>query len=133
MNCSCSDAYTGIGCQYEYDACAQGACQNGATCIDNGGPDYECICPPGYVGKNCEENFNNCPGNCPPAATCIDLVDNFHCRCPFNLTGKISIQIFFTLNIQSPSFNTYRGRKYEREYSVIESDLFLIDILKKWF
>lgn len=24
LNCSCSDAYTGIGCQYEYDACAQG-------------------------------------------------------------------------------------------------------------
>ena len=34
------------------------------------------------------ENFNNCPGTCPPAATCIDLVDNFHCRCPFNLTGE---------------------------------------------
>jgi hypothetical protein len=88
LNCSCSDAYTGIGCQYEYDACAQDACQNGATCIDNGGPDYECVCPEGYVGKNCEENFNNCPGTCPPAATCIDLVDNFHCRCPFNLTGE---------------------------------------------
>ena len=32
----------------------KGACQNGATCIDNGGPDYKCVCPPGYIGKNCE-------------------------------------------------------------------------------
>ena len=44
LNCSCSDAYTGIGCQYEFDACAAGVCQNGATCIDDGN-EYECICP----------------------------------------------------------------------------------------
>ena len=41
MNCSCNSAYTGIGCQYEFDACAKGACKNGATCIDNGGMNFK--------------------------------------------------------------------------------------------
>ena len=44
LNCSCPAAYTGVGCQYEFDACAEGVCQNGATCVDNG-PTYECMCP----------------------------------------------------------------------------------------
>jgi hypothetical protein len=50
LNCSCPDDYTGIGCQYEYDACAAGACRNGATCIDNGSG-YTCVCPAGYTGE----------------------------------------------------------------------------------
>ena len=41
MNCSCNSAFTGIGCQYEFDACAKGACKNGATCIDNGGMNFK--------------------------------------------------------------------------------------------
>lgn len=50
LNCTCPVDYTGIGCQYEYDACAAGACQNGATCIDHG-PGYTCICPTGFTGN----------------------------------------------------------------------------------
>ena len=36
ITCFCKPEFTGIGCQYEYDACAEGACKNGATCIDEG-------------------------------------------------------------------------------------------------
>jgi len=50
LNCTCPDDYTGIGCQYEYDACQAGACKNGATCIDEG-PGFTCVCPPGYTGN----------------------------------------------------------------------------------
>ena len=46
LNCSCAEDYTGVGCQYEFDACDAGTCQNGATCIDNGAG-YTCICKPG--------------------------------------------------------------------------------------
>jgi hypothetical protein len=43
----------------------------------------------GYTGKNCESNIDDClPGVCPPASTCIDLTNDFYCRCPFNLTGE---------------------------------------------
>ena len=45
--------------------CASDPCLNGATCTDlvNG---YECTCPPGYEGTNCETgkmlimNFRKC-------------------------------------------------------------------------
>ena len=88
LNCSCPVDYTGIGCQYEFDACAEGACQNGASCVDNG-PGYKCICPTGFTGKNCEQTVPNCkPNSCPPTATCVDLSDGFYCKCPFNLTGE---------------------------------------------
>lgn len=73
LNCSCPEDFTGVGCQYEFDACEHNICQNGATCIDNG-PSYTCQCPPGYEGKNCEEDIVDCKDNsCPPGATCIDL------------------------------------------------------------
>ena len=96
LNCSCSADYVGIGCEYEYDACAAGACQNGAECIDNGSG-YKCICPPGYTGKNCDTNVNDCvPGACAATATCIDLTDGYHCRCPFNHTGEDCRKIIST-------------------------------------
>lgn len=87
LNCTCSADYTGIGCQYEFDACEAGLCQNGATCIDEG-EDYSCKCAPGFKGKNCDEDIIDCKENsCPPSATCIDLPGRFYCQCPFNLTG----------------------------------------------
>lgn len=87
LNCSCSADFTGVGCQYEFDACQANVCQNGATCVDNGAG-YNCVCPPGFTGKNCDEDVINCRENsCPPTATCIDLTDRFYCQCPFNLTG----------------------------------------------
>ena len=89
LNCSCSSDYTGIGCQYEYDACAAGACKNGTTCVDKGGSGYSCICAPGYDGTNCDKNVDNCArANCPTASDCIDLTNDFYCRCPFNSTGE---------------------------------------------
>ena len=63
-------------------------CQNGATCVDEG-VGYQCLCPPGYTGVNCETDIPDCsPSSCPTGATCVDLVDGHYCRCPFNLTGE---------------------------------------------
>lgn len=88
LNCSCADGYTGIGCQYEYDACQANACQNGATCT-NDPSGFKCVCAPGFTGKYCDEDVIDCKENsCPPSATCIDLTDKFYCQCPFNLTGE---------------------------------------------
>lgn len=98
--------FTGIGCQYELDACKAEVCQNGASCVDyeNG---YQCACAPGrslkivyhtavstpaffsgFTGQNCEVNLDDCtPSPCPLAATCIDQQNSYYCQCPFNMTG----------------------------------------------
>lgn len=61
----------------------------------------------GYTGKNCEENINDCtPGVCAPAATCIDLINDYHCRCPFNLTGedcRKTVQVDYDLHFTDES------------------------------
>ena len=65
----------------------------------------------GYTGKNCEENIDDCvPGVCAPAATCIDLINDFHCRCPFNLTGedcRKTVQVDYDLHFTDESKSSF--------------------------
>ncbi|CAH3026089.1 unnamed protein product, partial [Porites evermanni] len=43
-----------------FDPCeASKPCQNGATCVNNNN-DYICNCKPGYQGRNCEQEFDEC-------------------------------------------------------------------------
>lgn len=42
----------------------------------------------GYTGIDCETEINECmPSPCPLSATCIDQINGYYCRCPFNMTG----------------------------------------------
>lgn len=36
-----------------FSSCSQMACENGATCQDQG-PNSVCICKPGFTGQRCE-------------------------------------------------------------------------------
>lgn len=63
-------------------------CQNNATCI-NLINDYECRCPPGYEGKACSLNIDECePMPCMKGSTCIDGINAYTCVCQEGLTGK---------------------------------------------
>ena len=45
-----------------------------------------------YLGKNCNQDINDCPGNCNATNTetngCEDLVQDYRCRCKVGFTGK---------------------------------------------
>ena len=43
----------------EVKACDEKTCLNGGICQEDGSDEYDCLCPIGYTGKNCECNYNN--------------------------------------------------------------------------
>ncbi|TPP62759.1 Delta protein [Fasciola gigantica] len=69
-------------------ACANKTlCQNGATCVDVGNS-FNCICPPGFDGRFCENDINECNSMpCFNNGTCRDLVNAFECDCPKGFIG----------------------------------------------
>ncbi|CAG2213016.1 unnamed protein product [Mytilus edulis] len=63
--------------------------KHGATCKDKVSDYYSCSYPPGYKGKNCEIDINEClPNPCKHGATCNDKVNDYSCTCPPGYKGK---------------------------------------------
>ncbi|XP_055846863.1 uncharacterized protein LOC129912579 [Episyrphus balteatus] len=54
-----------------------GTCRNGGTCI---GPEA-CSCPPGYGGKYCEKDINECNEEKPCDQLCYNTDGSFYCQC----------------------------------------------------
>lgn len=58
-------------------------------------------CMPGYTGKNCEIEINECQSHpCQNGGTCIDLVGHYICSCP---PGTLGMQAHIQ---QKPVFTT---------------------------
>jgi len=69
--------------------CHKSPCQNGATCLVDILAGYICQCPPGYSGKKCEINVDECASNpCTNSGTCSDLINDFACECVPGYSGK---------------------------------------------
>ena len=50
---------------------------------------YRCLCLPGWTGKNCDENIDDCASNpCVNGGTCEDLVNDYACTCATGFSGK---------------------------------------------
>ncbi|KAL9952679.1 hypothetical protein ACROYT_G039970 [Oculina patagonica] len=70
--------------------CSSWPCRNGGKCV----PDYEqgdfsCTCQPGYTGKTCQTETDECSSSpCKNRATCIDQVNGFRCVCKAGYSGK---------------------------------------------
>ncbi|VDP67724.1 unnamed protein product [Echinostoma caproni] len=91
FRCDCEPAWMGSVChlrQPNSRACANKTlCQNGATCVDVGNS-FNCICPPGFDGRFCENDINECNSMpCYNNGTCRDLVNAFECDCPKGFIG----------------------------------------------
>uniref|UniRef100_A0A673G7A3 Neurogenic locus notch homolog protein 2-like n=1 Tax=Sinocyclocheilus rhinocerous TaxID=307959 RepID=A0A673G7A3_9TELE len=70
------------------DACATNPCANGARCT-NWNNHYNCSCPPGYQGKNCRNDIDECrkPGKCLNGGICMNTHGSFRCECLAGYSG----------------------------------------------
>ncbi|XP_042637618.1 aggrecan core protein [Orycteropus afer afer] len=61
-------------------SCAEELCGAG-TCQETEGR-ITCLCPPGYTGKHCDIDIDECLSSpCLNGATCVDAIDSFTCLC----------------------------------------------------
>jgi hypothetical protein len=48
-----------------------------------------CECIPGFTGKNCSENVDDCKSHvCLNGATCVDGLESYTCMCPPGFSGQ---------------------------------------------
>ena len=94
-SCVCSNGskFRGQACS-DNRACTidPGRCGNEGVCIDIDDADhqmmvseknYYCICPGGFTGDHCEDDFNECSMNfCPEGTYCQEVENGFTCKCP---------------------------------------------------
>ena len=72
--------------------CENARCENGATCVDKV-DDYVCACLPGFTGKLCGEEINEClPNPCTNGATCTDRSNDYECQCTLGRYSNKEIQ-----------------------------------------
>ena len=81
------------------DPCGDNPCLNGSKCVDAhhiedwqlAYPDalYQCLCQPGWEGKNCGVNINDCESNQCVNGSCIDGIATFTCECDAGWEGEL--------------------------------------------
>ncbi|XP_076312716.1 protein serrate isoform X4 [Tachypleus tridentatus] len=120
--CHCSAEYHGKNCSQPrpkctsppceaYDGCmvpistntstgkqrlsGSNVCGDHGKCISEPLGGFTCVCDPGYTGRYCHENINDCVSNpCKHGGTCVDKINSFLCVCkegwegPFCNTNK---------------------------------------------
>ncbi|KAK6290959.1 hypothetical protein J4Q44_G00386400 [Coregonus suidteri] len=76
-------------CEEKLDFCAPelNPCQHDSKCILTP-QGYKCECTPGYVGDQCELDYDDCEENkCQNGAQCIDAINGYTCVCPLGYSG----------------------------------------------
>ena len=74
------------------DECLSSPCKNGATCVNEVG-DFRCHCLPGFDGKLCDNNIDECSifgggSPCLNGGRCVDGIADFNCLCTPGFDGK---------------------------------------------
>uniref|UniRef100_A0A672MFL2 Delta-like protein n=1 Tax=Sinocyclocheilus grahami TaxID=75366 RepID=A0A672MFL2_SINGR len=82
--CTCEKNWGGLLCDKDLNYCGtHHPCVNGGTCMNSEPDEYNCACPEGYSGKNCEIAEHACVSNpCANGGTCHEVPTGFECQCP---------------------------------------------------
>ncbi|XP_039181088.1 protein jagged-1-like [Crotalus tigris] len=81
--CDCETNWGGLLCNKDLNYCgSHRPCQNGGTCANKEPDEYECLCPEGFSGRNCEFDVNECQRKpCLHARACKNVVGSYVCDC----------------------------------------------------
>uniref|UniRef100_A0A672ZM02 Delta-like protein n=1 Tax=Sphaeramia orbicularis TaxID=375764 RepID=A0A672ZM02_9TELE len=87
--CDCEKNWGGLLCNKDLNYCGTNKpCKNGGTCMNTEPDEYDCACPDGYSGKNCEIAEHACASNpCANGGTCHEVPSGFECHCPAGWSG----------------------------------------------
>ncbi|CAG03764.1 unnamed protein product, partial [Tetraodon nigroviridis] len=87
--CICEKNWGGLLCNKDLNYCGTNRpCRNGGTCMNTEPDEYDCACPDGYSGKNCEIAEHACASNpCANGGTCHEVPSGFECHCPPGWSG----------------------------------------------
>ncbi|XP_068608268.1 protein jagged-2-like [Brachionichthys hirsutus] len=87
--CTCEKNWGGLLCNKDLNYCGTNRpCKNGGTCMNTEPDEYDCACPDGYSGKNCEIAEHACVSDpCANGGTCHEVPSGFECHCPAGWSG----------------------------------------------
>ncbi|XP_029427352.1 protein jagged-2-like [Rhinatrema bivittatum] len=89
--CVCDTNWGGLLCDKDLNSCGSlQPCQNGGTCTNTEPDQYECLCPGGFYGRNCEKYEFSCPSSpCLNGGTCLETNSGFRCLCAPGWAGEL--------------------------------------------
>uniref|UniRef100_A0A4W3H4B1 Delta-like protein n=1 Tax=Callorhinchus milii TaxID=7868 RepID=A0A4W3H4B1_CALMI len=87
--CRCETNWGGQLCDKDLNYCGTRLpCLNGGTCSNTGPDKYQCTCPDGYSGKNCEIAEHACISDpCYNRGSCSETPMGFKCLCVSGWAG----------------------------------------------
>lgn len=98
--------------------CYSHPCQNNGTCRENDTA-YECNCVPGFSGRNCDVEINQCFSiSCENNSTCGRVsAGQYRCHCTQGYTGS-RCEFLQTVNFNNAAFIALQSAANRKNYSL---------------